>query len=374
MSPINIGWEIEIVDELAPVVAPTATDPCFLLHSAADEVVTVNSAAEAREEFEAEPALVALSDAFFGEGGAKLTVVPLDIGSGGSGSGGDIEEALELLPADLGPGQVVVPEVNTGPEMEAIANWAYATNRIYLADGPDGASNAALQALGATLRGATGARFAALEADTLLIPGVTSGTTREVPASIVKAGLIARSDIATGNPNLAAAGLTNGRCRYVIGIDVERTETERNLLAESGVNCFRTLYSTAVVPYGYRTVADPDDLPIWWDLSGSRTTMAIRARVGVVAEFHEFGNVDGQGVFLASLEAGVAREMKGLQDVGALFALGTSPGYSVDAGWGVNPRSELAQGRIRVRITFRTSGLAEHITLTIIRRPLTEEV
>lgn len=370
MSPVTIGYEIEIVDELAPAVAPTATDPCFLLHSAVTDLVTVTTAAEAREEFEGEADLIAITDAFFGEGGAKLTAAPLE-----NASGDDLEESLAQLPKDLGPGQVVAPEIVVGADMAEVAEWAYASNRIYIADGPDGASDSALAALATTVRASAGARFTGIEADTLLIPGLTSGTTRDVPASIVKAALMARLDIATSNPNLAAAGITNARCRYVVGIDTERNETQRNTLAEAGINAFRTLYGTAIVPYGYRAVTDLDELPIWWDLSGSRTTMAIRAREAAVAEAHMFGQVDGTGAFLASYEAGLARELKALQDVGALFALGsTSPGYSVSAGWELNPRADIAVGKVSARIRFRTSPFAEYLTLSIIRRPVTEEV
>jgi hypothetical protein len=367
MSPIAIGIEIEVVDELAPVAAPTATDTCFVLHTEATELVTVIGKAAGREAFDGMSVLTALSDAFFEEGGGRLIAAPYNGGSGDS-----LEDDLDQFGPELGPGQIVVPEVVTGIEMGAIASWAYAANRLYIADGPEDATDSELEALAATLRTSEGARFAEMEADTLTIPGLAAGSTREVPASIVKAAIMARNDIATGNPNLAAAGI-DSRCAYVLGVVAERTEAERNTLADSGINCFRT-YVGAIMPYGYRTVADPDDLPVWWDVSGSRTVMAVRAREAGVAEAHTFRQIDGSGAFLASYEASLARELKELQTLGALFATSaTDPGYRVSAGWDVNPREDVAQGIVRARITMRTSPFAEHLTVSIIRRPITQE-
>ncbi|WP_217913235.1 hypothetical protein [Miltoncostaea marina] len=371
MSPVTIGTSIEIVDELPPVVAPTATDGAFLIHSGATGVETFRTAPDVADALPGEADIAAMADAYFNEGGARLTLVPLVDNAGTP----DVAATLEQVPADLGPGQVVAPEVVTGPEMAQIAAWAYETNRVYIADGPDAADDASLITLATALRGSAGARFASMEADTLIIPGIASGTTREVPASIVKAALIARSDLATGNPNVAAAGITNARCRYVIGIDAARSESERNTLAEAGVNAFRTIYGQAVVPYGFRTVADPDTLPLWWDLSGSRVVMAVRAREAEVNEAHLFGQVDGSGAFLVSYETSLARVLKELQSAGALFATSPSdPGYSVSAGWELNPREEIAQGRVRARITLRISPFAENIVLNIIRRSVAEEV
>lgn len=369
MTPVLIGTEITVVDELPAVAAPTATDHLFLIHTAADTVVTVRSAADARTAFAGETELVALTDAFFGEGGARLTAVPLAAGGDGSAQ---LLAALALVPADLGPGQVIAPEITVAAQMAALADWAYATNRIYIPDGPAGSTDAALTTLAAALAGSGGARFTAPEADRLVIPGLASGTTRTVPASVVKAALIARNDIATGNPNLAAAGLTNARCRYVLGIVNERGQTARDDLAEAGVNAFRTLYGQAIVPYGYRTVAGAS-LPLWWDLSGSRTVMAVRAREAAVAERVQFGQIDAEGGFLAAYQTSLAAELKELQRLGALFGTGTVPGYRVEAGFAVNPRADLAAGRVRARIRLKTSPFAEHLDIAITRRPITAE-
>lgn len=368
MSPVTIGTEIQIVDELAPVVAPTATDPLFLLHSDVATAVTITSAAQGRTAFTGSAGLVAIVDAYFAEGGATIHAAPLVDNAGTP----VIADSVAAFPADMGPGQLVAPEVNTAQGLADLADFAFDTNRIYIADAADGATDAALGALGDALIGATGGRFASLEADTLLIPGIASGTTREVPASVVKAALIARNDRDTGNPNLAAAGV-NGQTRYVVGIQDERDETRRAALADHGINTFRRVYGR-IRSYGYRSTADLDNYPHWWDLSGARTVMTVRAREQEVAEAHMFGQIDREGVFFASYETALAAVLRELQNVGALYGTTTQPGYTVSAGWDVNTPADIRAGRVAARITLRTSPFAEHIVVSIIRRPVDQEV
>lgn len=363
---VQIGTEIEIVDEVAPVVAPTATDPLFLIHSDVAAFGTYRTAAGVRELDEA--ALSALADAYFAEGGSTLHLVPLV-----DNEGPDVDATLAQVPADLGPGQVAAPEINTGALMATIADWAWATNRIYLADGVSGAIDDVLAGLADDMAASNGARAAALLADTLEIPGFASGSTREVPASVVLAGLIARSDLASGNPGLAAAGV-NGQARYTIGIDDERDETRRNTLAEKGIITFRTLYGSLIRAYGFRTVADLDDLPLWWDLSGSRVVMAFRARAAAIAEDQVFGQIDREGNLLAAFGSRLAAELADLQRIGAIYGTTTDPGYSVASGWDVNPPEDVAAGRIRAVCRMRTSPFAEFVTVSIIRRPTDQEV
>ena len=374
MSPVSIGVEIEIVEERRTLAAPVSTDPLFLVHSDVPAAATYTDLGSARAAFTSAPDLVAIADAYFNEGGRVLHVAPV-VMDGEEPPAPDVAASLAAWPADMGPGQVVAPEFNTGPDMNTIAEWAWTTNRIYIGDGPAGANDAALQALVTPIRAGDGARFASLAADTLDIPG---GANRTVPASVVQAALMARNDIATGNPGLAAAGAPRGQrgdgeCRYAIGITDERGEASRNTLAEYGVNCFRSVYGN-VRNYGFRTCADLDDHPVWWDLSGSRTMMAIRAREAAVAEAHLFGQVDAAGAFLASYESSLARELSELQRIGAIFGTDTDPGYTVRAGWDVNPREDVAQGIVRAYITVRLATFAEQIHLSIVRRPITEGV
>lgn len=377
MTPIDVGFEADIVDELQPAVAPTATDTLFLVHATTETTPALqklSSPDDARTHYPASTALHTAVDTFFGEGGARVYVSKL-------GSGDLSTVALPRFTADLGPGQVVAPAVVTGPELAAIADWAFTTNRIAVLNGADAITDAALIALkDAVKAGTSKGRFAELEADTAIVPGLAPGTTREVSWAIVKAAQMARSDIATGNPNLAAAGIQdvsdqggNGLCRYVIGIKDERTDTERQALAAEQINTAKTTYK-GVASYGYFTCADLDVYPHWWDVSGSRTMMAARAREAVVAEEFFGGQIDGEGKFLDRYEGGLRGELADLQRLGALYGTPTSPGYRVNVSAEVNPLANLADGRVTSQIVLRTSPHARALSVKLIRRPLTQEV
>lgn len=370
MSPLEIGVELDIIDEQQPVNAPTATDTGFLLHSVAGtglpDFALLNSPAEASAVFANESSLLAEADAFFGEGGAKLYVSKLDPAA--------VPTSVARFSDDLGPGQLWAPEVNTATPLGVLAQWCFDHNKIGLFNGTDGATDTVLTTLATSLSSNPGGRFCSLEADTLLIPGVAGGTAREVSAAAVKAGLIARNDTATGNPNLAAAGITQGRCRYAIGLKAERTDASRQALAAAQVNTFKNVYGTTLASYGFLTLADLDVLPHWWDLSGSRTVMAIRALEAAVAEEFMFGEVDGSGAFLTRYEGALRGELAALQRLGAIYGNDNSPGYRVDVSSTVNPVTQLALGRVTATITVRTSPHARSLRIHIIRRRLDQEV
>lgn len=371
MSPTHIGVDIEIVEEHRSRSAPVSTDPLYLIHSDVSAAATYTDLASARSELNGSQSLSAIVEAYFAEGGRVLhagELVEVE-------STPDVAESVAQFPADMGPGQLIAPEFNTGADMKAFADWAWETNRLYIGDGAGGADDTALKGLVTTIRGGSGARFATVAADTLDVP---YGVIQTVPASVVQAAMMARNDLATGNPGIAAAGAPqglrgDGECRYVNGITGERDEAARDDLADYGINCFRTVYGN-IRNYGYRTCADTTTHPVWWDLSGARTMMAIRAREAAVAEAHLFGQIDAAGGFLTSYEASLARELAALQKIGAIFGTDTDPGYSVRAGWDVNPREDVAGGLIRSQIVVRLSPIAEQIQLSIIRRPITEGV
>lgn len=369
--PLDIGVVVGVTDEPLPSVAPTATDTGFLLHSTSQVgspagLTELRSPAQAAELFEGEAAIIAAADAWFAEGGARLYVAPLD------DTAPDVTAALGMIGPEHGPGQLMAPEAVTTPDQVELADWAWLTNRFYIADGPDGATDAALITLREAVTASDGGRFTAFEADTLLIPGAAAGVTREVPASVVVGALMARSDLATGNPNLAAAGV-NGECRYVVGIKAERTHAQRNALGEEQVNTFRTV-NQRTRHYGNRTAADLTTLPHWLDVSGARVIMAVRARELAVAESHAFGQIDGERKFFDQYEGGLRGELADLARVGAFYGTSDAPGYRVDVSAEVNPIESIMQGVVTAQVIVRTSMFAESLRVNIIRRALNQTV
>jgi hypothetical protein len=376
MSAIMIGPDVEVIDEPTGGQVPTATDPLFLLHTvdagSPQGVNKVTSKGQGREEYAGSPALVTELDTYFEEGGGVAYVSPL-------AAADDPTTALDTLDSSLGPGQIVATEIVDPVDQTAIAEWGWTNNRFYIANAADGAADTALDATRDAIgAGAAGhGRYAGVEADTLLVPGVAGGMTRDVAASIVRAAHMARSDILTGNPNLTAAGQHTpnaaGVCRYVVGIKAERTQAQRDALAATQINTYRNVYGR-IMGYGYRAASDLALLPAWWDISGSRTIMAARARELGVAERMMFGQVTADGAFLDKYAGDLSGELADLQRLGALFGTATAKGYSVRAGFAENPLTELQAGRVVAEVKLKTSPFAESLKVNIIRRAITQEV
>ncbi len=366
---VDIGADILFDDPPVALDAQTGTDPCFLLHSAVTARATFTRAADVKTAYPSASALVALADAYFGEGGLTLHMVPLT----GTAPAYDLAAALALVEVDEGPGQVVAPEVTTTTSAALIAAWAFQTNRLYIANSTDGATDTVVNALGDALRGATGGgRFSCVQGDTITIPASSGTGTREVPGSIVLAGLIAACDLEFGNPNLAVAG-RRGQLRYGLGVKAPRGKTARDDVAGHGVNSFRTVFGRTR-HYSYRTCADLTLYPQWWDIGGTRTVMAFKAQAAPITEDSMFPQLDGDGVALATYGAALGSVAKGLQDVGALFKRGTSPGYRVTCDDTNNPVSALAKGQVRADVRLRTSPHGEHIITSLTKLPITVEV
>lgn len=368
---IDLGVDETIVDDAPPTSPPTATDTGFLIHSftaaAPAGVTEVTSALQARQLWPDEDALLAQIDGYFGAGGGRLLVSALAT---------DVAAAVARYGPQYGPGQLMAPETVLLADQVTLRDWAWANNREYIAQAADGATQTALITQKDGLISENG-RNAMLIADWITIPGVAAGTTRDAAGSVIMGGLIARSDRTTGNPNLAAAGGHTpgaaGIVDYALGIKGERDIATQKTLAQNQVNCFRTV-NNQVRSYGFWTLADLSVLPQWWDMSGSRTMMALRAREGAVAEDMMFGQIAADGAFLDRYKGALAGECAEFQRIGAVYGTDQQPGYRVDVSATVNPQSNLAQGKVTATIVAKTSPFAAELKLTLTRRAITDSV
>jgi hypothetical protein len=368
---IDLGVDLEITDDAPPTSPPTATDTGFLIHSfvgaAPAGVTDIVSPQQARELWPTEDQLLAEIDAYFGAGGGHLLVSAL---------ASDVGAAVARFGPQYGPGQLMAPETVLLADQVTLRDWAWLNNREYLAQAASGASQTALITQKDGLISENG-RNAMLIRDWLTIPGIAAGTTRSAAGSVVMGGLIARSDRNTGNPNLAAAGGHTpgaaGIVDYALGIVGEADIATQKTLAQNQVNCFRTV-NNQVRSYGFWTLADLSVLPQWWDMSGSRTMMAIRAREGAVAEELLFGQIAADGAFLDRYKGALAGELSEFQRIGAVYGTDQEPGYRVDVSATVNPRANLAQGKVTAVIVAKTSPFAAELKLTLTRRAITDTV
>jgi hypothetical protein len=276
----------------------------------------------------------------------------------------EVANALALFGPDLGPGQVAYPGATDGTSHLAVAAHASANNRVALLDGSDTATAATITAQTATVRAAGDGRVAGLFAPWVVVPGVTQGTTRTVPPSALMAGLAARSDGATNNPNLALAG-ENGVSRYAVGLSQAAwSDTDRETLNDAGVNVILEK-AGAIRCYGNRTCSNQVTERNWLAFNNARLAMFISSKASQVAEQYLFSQLDGRGIKVAEFAGDLQGLLLPLYQQGALFGATPEEAFSVDTSEGVNPPEQLAAGKLSASISVRMSPAAERVEINI---------
>ena len=374
---LKLGVTLNIVDEPEAATPPTQTDTAFLIASLASsgsptDVQELRSSGEARNIYPNEPALITITDAYFNIGGGRMFVSP-QVGS-------VLEAAEQFIPA-YGPGQLIAPEVGDEGAQRQLIQWAWENNHIYLASASaSGGPGDVLPAGGDAVNRAAGlasseGRFSALCMGVIEIPGLAPGATRDVDSSVVTAALIARSDILTGNPNLAAAGNHTpgaaGQVDYAVGLKEELSLESLRYLAAGQVNCYRTV-NKRVRNYGFWSLADLEYHPQWWDLSGSRTVMAIRAHEEAIAEELLFGQISADGIFIDRYQSGLASVCAAFQRIGAIYGTDKEPGYRIDMS--ANTTEQLATGLVKATVIVKTSPFAAALEIDLVRRAISQPV
>jgi hypothetical protein len=290
---------------------------------------------------------------------------------------------IDLLAADLGPGQVLYPGATTTAVYTKLLENAEARNRTALLDGADTPTVATLTAAAATLRAlGTPARCGGIFVHWAVVPGSASSTTKTIPYSIIQAALCARRDaetfdaaIGVANPNEPAAGTHNnaGVSRIATGLSQPAwSDIDRETLNNAGVNVARYIYEK-VVTYGYRTLTNPTTDKINLLLNNRRIDMAIIARSLAVGEEFNFRQVDGRGKTLSDYGSALnSRVLLPYLEVGALFesSEGAEDAYAVKTDETVNPPEQLAEGLVEAEIDAKRSPFAERTKTIYVRRPL----
>jgi len=348
-----------------PRSAPTDTGMAFMVGATEKgaNIKTVSSMNQYTTEFGIRAGYTDTYDAadtFFREGGASLTVVKT---SGAAQAG--IDAALAGLTKAWGPGQIFIasPTLAEAPAgQSSLIAHAKANNRIALLEAAPASTAAQLGTLAATLRSNQDARYAALFAPGVVVPGVTSGTTRVVPASALVAGVISRND-RTYSPNVAAAGV-NGEARFATDVSLPYTDAERDTLNIAGVSIVRTMYGGVRV-YGYRTPADPNTG--WHLLSNARLNMAIVAKAEAIGENFLFSQIDGRRVKISQFGAELTGMLVPYYEAGSLFGESPDDAFYVDVGPAVNTLATIAAGELHAIIGLRMSPFAEYVVIEIVK-------
>lgn len=275
-----------------------------------------------------------------------------------------VASALAALTKDLGPGQVFVPGAlgQAADTHTALLDHAAATNRVALLDAAASSTAAALIAMADTLSVTANARYGALFAPAAIVPGITAGTTRTVPFSALEAGIMARNDAAY-TPNVASAGV-NGRSRFAVDLSATYTDAERESLNDAGVDIAKPVYGE-VRAYGYRTLAD---LTTGWGLlSNARLNMEIAAKAEEIGERYLFTQMDGRRVTISQFGADLTGMLVPYYEAGSLFGTSAEDAFYVDVGPAVNTLDTIAAGDLRAILGLRMSPFAEYVVIEIVK-------
>jgi phage tail sheath protein FI len=283
----------------------------------------------------------------------------------------DLEAALARLPYELGPGQVAAPGLTSNGAHDALLAHGEATRRNVLLDLPDSADATVLAAAVAALDGTPGVRSAAAFAPWAIYPSAASPATVQVPYSAIEAGLIARSDAATGNPNAPAAGV-NGISRMALGLTQTYADDERTALNEVGVDLAIVKYGD-VRTYGYRTAAGPSD-PNWLWYGNSRVVNAIAHESDAIAENYVLAQIDGQGIAFASLHNDLKGMLLRYFRAGALYGATPADAFAIDTGPSVNTITTIKNGEIHAVIRVKCSPAAEWVVIAIVKVPIEQPI
>lgn len=186
------------------------------------------------------------------------------------------QTAMDALTYGLGPGQVRMPQQTSAKSI--LQTHADTHNRFALPDPVDATSASSFTTEAAAARALTGADQSGFFGPWANVQGTSTTTTRAVPWGAIEAGLIAKADVITGNPNRAAAGpLYGAPGPFVLGVRATFTDTELDTLHDAGVNVAR-VYNNVLQTRGFRTLVSKTSSPLDYQANYARTYMAIRAQ------------------------------------------------------------------------------------------------
>jgi hypothetical protein len=279
--------------------------------------------------------------------------------------------SLALFTTDLGPGRVSVPGITTTAVLSAVAAHCATAGppgfRIGVGDLPD--SNVAATLIGdvtpVTALG-TQARYIGLLAPWMDIAPV-SGTAgnRGVPPSAFYAGLAAKNDGNTGNPNLPIAGI-NGILETAVAAHATFSATDLQSLNTAGVNVIKKVAGTFRI-YGNVTAVNRISDPLYFQLSNVCLDMAVLAKAHGIQEEYMFSQIDGNGNDAAAYGGELTNMMSEWQTLGALFPNSAGVFFEVDTASDVNTPVNEAQGILTATLAYARAPGAEQVNLGIVR-------
>lgn len=271
--------------------------------------------------------------------------------------------ALGKFTDGYGPGQVAIPGAADAAAHAALLAHAETAGRTVFLDGAADATSAALVAIAAGVAIATGANRAGLIGPWVTVPA-PAGTTRDVPGSVMAAGLVARGDATMGHANNAPAG-DQGRGAGIVnhGVDVTAvfTMTELDNLHDAGVSVIQQRYGKPTL-YGWRSLSDDARFR---QLNAGRMSMQLGTGIHAAAEQFLFRQIDGQGRLFAELEGTLRGYLLPLWLAAALYGETADEAFDVEVA-AVNTPETIAAGELHAAVEVALTPHTERVVIDVV--------
>jgi hypothetical protein len=296
-------------------------------------------------------------------------------GADGSGSVTDanFEEALNVFTADLGPGQVVCIGRTTKAAHVITLTHANKNNRFAVLAGVDTPTAATNETLAAELRATANARYGALFAPWIKIPGLVAGTFRTIDPTALVCGRIAATQEATKNSNEPAAG-ANGAATYAVNVTQPTWSSEAlDKFNKAGVNIIRQIAGVPTI-YGWRTLVSNEGNKEWLNMANARLYMSIAAKIGQVGSQFVFKQIDGKGKTTSSLAMMITGVLLPHFENGSLWGETPADAFNVQTGANVNTAVTAENQELLAVVALKMSPDAENVYITLVKTPITGSV
>ncbi|HXH77315.1 hypothetical protein [Nocardioides sp.] len=275
----------------------------------------------------------------------------------------ELEAALATFSSDFGPGQVLAPGVATVAARAALLGHANTTGRTVLLDVLENETAASVVSILTALAASPGSKTAGLLPGWPKLP-ILGGGTRNVPGSVIAAGLAARGDAAVGHANHAPAGDQGRGAGFVTdatGVSIGYTDAELDSIHDAGGSVFRTIRGQVQL-YGWKAVSSD----VRFDqLNVGRMTMQLGTGIRAGAEAFLFRPIDGRGLLFAELEGFLRGYLSPLYTANALFGATADDAFDVDVA-GANTPATITAGEVRANVAVRLTPHAEKVTISVV--------
>lgn len=344
--------------------APTDTGVAFMLYAGATGTTTpteCTSKADAVASSAPDTIAAYVSDALT-QGAHKVVLLRATAVDPSAVTQAEWAAALAKLTPEWGPGQVLIPGVTTPAAYDALLAHSDASGRCVLLDTAVNATAAAIATSAATLTDAEGANRCGLLAGWTIMPG-PAGVPRNVPPSVIAAGLVGRNDAAVGHANNAPAGDQSRGAGFIdgaLGLTPVFTDADHDTLNDAGVSVFRVKNKTPQL-YGWVSIS-PDDR--FRQLNWGRMTMQLETGIAAGAEKFLFRQIDGQGRLFSELEGMLRGYLKPLYEANAFYGATDADAYDVDVA-GVNTAATAAAGELHAAVEVSFSAHTEKVVIDV---------